>query len=227
MDNSPPKTHKITALSAQVRNPDRVNVSVDGKYRFSLDIAQVADLQVKVGREITEVELAELEQESQFGKLYARALEYCLSRPHSSREVRDYLRRKTYAKKYKNSKGEIKERPGVPEELATRVLTKLQQKKYVNDENFARWWVETRHQTKGASKRKLTAELYAKGIASQLIDEVLADSPRSDAVELAKIIAKKRRRYPDEQKFIAYLARQGFSYDDIKRALQAPSGEEF
>ena len=38
--------------------------------------------------------------------------------------------------------------------------------------------------------------------------------------ELAKIIAKKRRRYPDEQKLAAYLAWQGFDYDDIKQALQ-------
>jgi regulatory protein len=38
--------------------------------------------------------------------------------------------------------------------------------------------------------------------------------------ELQKIIAKKRSRYDDEQKFMAYLARQGFSYDDIKEALR-------
>ena len=67
MEHDPPKTHKITALSVQTRNPNRVNVSVDGKYRFSLDISQVTDLGVKVGRCVTAVELAELEAESQFG----------------------------------------------------------------------------------------------------------------------------------------------------------------
>ena len=80
---------KITNLTAQQRDPNRVNVSVEGKYRFSLDIAQIVSLGVKVGREYTEQELAELEQESQFGKLYARALEYFLMRPHSAREVQD------------------------------------------------------------------------------------------------------------------------------------------
>ncbi|RKV91262.1 MAG: hypothetical protein D8G53_15760, partial [Candidatus Saccharimonas sp.] len=45
---------------------------------------------------------------------------------------------------------------------------------------------------------------------------------RSDDEELRKIIAKKRYKYAgDEQKFMAYLARQGFSYDDIKSALNA------
>lgn len=67
---------KITTLTAQIRDPERVNVSVDGKLRFSLDIAQIIDLGVKQGQEIDEARLAELEEESQFGKLYARALEY-------------------------------------------------------------------------------------------------------------------------------------------------------
>lgn len=212
---------KITSLSAQMRNPDRVNVSIDGKYRFSLDISQVTDLGVKVGRELDEEELAVLEQESQFGKLYARALEYSLQRPHSVREMRDYLYRKTLARKYKTRQGEIKEREGYSSDLTTRVLEKLQQKGYVDDERFARWWVESRNLTKGTSLRKLRAELQAKGVNSGIIDSVLAESDRSDDQELSKVIAKKHARYPDRQKFIQYLARQGFRYDDIVEALDS------
>ena len=68
---------KITDISLQARDKNRVNVSVDGKYRFSLDIFQVGELGIKVGREYTDEELITLEDESQFGKLYARAMEYC------------------------------------------------------------------------------------------------------------------------------------------------------
>ena len=212
---------KITAISVQARNPDRVNVSIDGAYRFSLDISQVADLGVKVGRELDDAELANLEGESQFGKLYARALEYSLSRPHSVREVRDYLRRKTLARKYKSRRtGEIKEAPGVSQAVADRVLERLQTKGYVDDENFARWWVENRNVAKGTSRRKLTNELRAKGVSVEIIDDALAASERSDDDELAKIIAKKHSKYPDEQNFLQYLARQGFGYDDIKSALE-------
>lgn len=212
---------KITAISAQARNPDRVNVSVDGKYRFSLDIAQVVELGVKIGREYSEEELAELETESQFGKLYARTLEYCLMRPHSAREVQDYLYRKTRATKYKSKKtGELKERAGVSQAIATRVFDRLVDKGYIDDEKFARYWAENRSQTKGASRRKLQAELRTKGVESSIIDAALTETGRSDEDELAKIIAKKRGKYTDDQKFMQYLARQGFSYDDIKAALQ-------
>lgn len=211
---------KITSVSAQVRNPDRVNVSVDGKFRFSLDIFQLTELGVKVGKEFSEEELTALEGESSYGKLYTKALEYSMLRPHSSREMRDYLWRKTRETKYKSRSGELKTRPGVAQEIATRVYDRLVEKGYIDDEKFARWWVENRNLRKGTSRRKLQAELQAKGVASALIAAMLEDSHRNDEDELAKIIAKKRAKYPDEQKLIAYLARQGFSYDDIKSALQ-------
>ena len=212
---------KITNLSTQQRDPNRINVFVDGKYRFSLDVSQVVSLGVKVGREYDEQELAELEQESQFGKLYGRALEYCLMRPHSAREVRDYLWRKTRATRHRSKKtGELKERPGVSQALVDRVYERLVEKAYIDDEKFTRYWVENRNQTKGMSRRKLEAELCAKGVASDIIERNLHDSSRNDVDELQKIITKKRRRYPDEQKFMQYLARQGFSFDDIKAALR-------
>ncbi len=212
---------KITALSSQIRNPDRVNVSIDGKYKFSLDISQITELGVKVGREVSEEELAFLETEGLFGKLYSLALVYSFSRPHSVRELRDYLYRKTLTTKFRTKKGEVREKPGYSPTLTTRVLEKLQHKGYVDDEKFARWWVESRNQIKGTSLRKLSVELRAKGVDMEIIETVLAASDRSDKDELAKIIAKKRAKYSDEQKLIAYLARQGFSYDDIKVALAA------
>jgi regulatory protein len=211
---------KITNISTQVKNPDRVNISVDGAYRFSLDVFQVGELGVKIGREFTEAELEQIENESKFGKLYARALEYCLMRPHSAREVKDYLWRKTHATKYKSRDGQIKERLGDSAENADRVFERLVGKGYIDDEKFARFWVQNRNLTKGASQRKLTAELRAKGVESAIIEQALAEGERSDDDELRKVIAKKRKRYDDEQKLIAYLARQGFSYDDIKSALQ-------
>ena len=206
---------KITAITSQVRDKDRVNVSVDGKYRFSLDIMQVIDLGIKIGKEYSETELVKLEEESQFGKLYARTLEYSLMRPHSQREVRDYLYRKT--RDTRTKLGDI--RKGVSKELTERVFDRLVLKGYVNDEKFAAFWVENRNLRKGSSMRKLSAELSAKGVDRMIIEKLLSDSERDDATELQKIIAKKRSRYDDEQKLMAYLARQGFSYDDIKEAL--------
>jgi regulatory protein len=206
---------KITGISIQKKDKNRINVMVDGKYRFSLDVFQLVDLGIKVGTEYTDEELTNLEQESQFGKVYGRALEYSLMRPHSAREVRDYLYRKTRQTRTKT--GEM--RPGVPTEVTTRVFDRLVEKGYVDDEKFARYWVENRSLRKGASKRKLSSELSAKGVERSIIERLLSETERTDESELQKIIEKKRSKYPDDQKFMMYLARQGFSYDDIKSAL--------
>jgi regulatory protein len=138
-----------------------------------------------------------------------------LNRPRSQRELRDYLYRKT--RDTRTKEGHLKK--GVSPQLTERVFERLDQKGYVNDEKFAAFWIENRNVGKGISKRKLQAELQLKGVDRQIVDRLLEESARNDESELEKIIAKKRSRYDDDQKFMAYLARQGFSYDDIKSAL--------
>jgi len=206
---------KITAISAQIRNNNRVNVSVDDKYRFSLDIYQLVDLGIKVGNDYEEADLIALEQESQFGKVYGRALEYCLMRPHSAKEMKDYLYRKTRPKLDKD--GQMKS--GVPTETTGRVFDRLVERGYIDDQKFATYWVENRSLTKGLSRRKLIAELRINGIASATIEQSLSSTERNDVQEIKKIIAKKRSRYSDQNKLIIYLARQGFSYDVIKQSI--------
>ena len=207
---------KITSISLQQHDKNRVNVSVDGKYRFSLDYTQIAELGVKVGKEYTEAELSDLENESQFGKLYMRALEYSLMRPHSEHELSQYLYRKTRDTLTKT--GSVKK--GVSKALTERVFERIILKGYVSDEAFARYWVENRQLRKGISKRKLQAELASKGVDRSIVESLLSETDRTDETEIQKIIEKKAGRYDSEQKLIAYLARQGFSYDDIKQALE-------
>lgn len=217
---------KITDLSIQQRNPDRVNVAIDGQYRFSLDVLQVTDLGIKAGQEIDEERLIQLEQESVFGKLYIRAFEYAMIRPRSTKEMRDYLWRKTRAGKYKTRTGEIKEREGVSKDVADRVYDRLVSKGYISDVKFATHWAQNRHLSKGISRRKLIGELRSKGVEQGIIDEVLPSSARHDDSEIDKIIAKKRARYDDE-KLMQYLLRQGFPYDLVKSKLSVTAESLF
>ena len=217
----PAGTFTITDIKQAVKNPNRANIFVNGKYRFSLDIFQLTDLGVKIGEIFDEKEIENLEQQSEFGKLYALALNYCLMRPHSEREIRDYLMKKTLSKKLRNKKtGEFYEKSGVSKLSVEQVLARLKEKKYIDDEKFARFWLENRNQRKGSSLKKLRAELLQKGVSDVIIEQVFAETSRKDSEEIRKIIDKKAKRYPDQQKLVAYLARQGFSFDEINRALK-------
>lgn len=200
--------HKITDLKQGVRNPDRVNVYVDGKFLFSLDVSQVVDLGVKVGLEISEDELIELKRASEFGKLYQRTLEWVLMRPHSEKECRDYLRRKIFERK-------------LDKNYIDKIVEKLNDKRYLDDCRFAEWYVENRFSKKGVSVKRLKIELLKKGVSKDIVEQVLKDSSRNDREELEKMIAKKRSRYPDDKKLTAYLVRQGFPYDLVRELVQS------
>jgi len=196
---------KITRLKAQVKNPDRVSVYVDEKYSFSLNVNQMLDQRLHVGLEVDQARLDELKHTSEFGKAYERALMYVMLRPRSRREVQDYARRKKWA----------------PEDTQA-IIEKLVTKRYLDDRSFARSWAESRALGKKTSRRKLMMELKQKGVTEDIINEVLETSSFNEDDALQQLIVKKRKlaRYAaDDQKLMRYLAGQGFSFDDIKAAL--------
>lgn len=195
----------ITAIKQQVKNSERVSVFADGKYGFSLSLNQLVESKLKIGVEIDENELKKLVKLSAEGKLKARALEWLLSRPHSEKEFKDYLRRK-------------KAEP----ELIETWAEEFSQKKYLNDETFAKWWVESRRSSKNSSNRKLYMELRQKGIDKAIIDEQLIDTQQDEEQALKNLIAKKSKltKYKsDPHKFTSYLISQGFSYSLVKEIL--------
>lgn len=221
----------ITDIKEAVRDQDRLNIYIDGKFFCSLALSQVVDLKLKIGRVLTDEELVELKRASEFGKLYQRALEYALLRPHSQKELRDYLKKKTLSRtiRVKNKKtGEYqtKLKEGFDASLVEPVLARLIERGYVDDERFARLWAENRSVRKGVSQKKLRLELQAKGVAQDIIENCLSEGVRNEQEELAKVIARKAKKYPDEQKLIQYLLRQGFNYSDILDALSAASSSE-
>ncbi len=226
----------VTALKPAVRNEHRVNVFVDDEYSFSLDLAQVVDLKLKVGQRVDAEQIAEYKQLSEFGKLYQSTLEWVLTRPHSERELRDYLRRKQlrraaenrrrasrrqYLKEHPENKREreaLKTLPEFDDQAIAKVIEMLLKKGYVDDQKFAEYYVENRMVKKGISRRRLEQELFKKGISTPVIQQVLADSKRSDTDEIKKIIQKKRAKYSDDQ-LIQYLTRQGFDYQTVKNLV--------
>lgn len=195
---------KITAIKQQVKRPDRYSVYLDEKYSFSLREAELIKLGLHSGQEISEEQLADYRDESAFGKWYDKTLNLLSFRLRSEWELRDYLRRKD-----------------CPPEIAEKVLNKLSTSNYVNDEQFAKRWVENRRLLKATSRRRLSQELRQKRISTDIIDRVLSDDKEeTDEREvLRQLVEKKRARYPDQAKLMQYLARQGYSYEDIKSVL--------
>lgn len=194
---------KITEIKAQVKTAGRFSIFVDNKYAFSLSDTALLEQKLHIGQELDDKELKDLKQASDDDKAFGRALRYAVLRPRSEWEIRNYLQRK-------------KATPA----LTDTILNKLTKLNMVDDAAFARSWVESRRLLRPTSKRKLQQELRAKRVGDEAINRALAEDEADEQEVLRALIAKKRPRYPDNLKLMQYLARQGFTYDDIKSALQ-------
>ena len=230
------KKSRITDIKQGVKNQNRANIFIDGKYSFSLDIAQLVDFKLKIGQEITEAELAEYQRASAFGKLYQRALEWVLVRPRSIKETHDYLLRKL-KENQKVLSGGIRSHDedsvkspvttgatNVPEKYLfdstiSDILETLTKKHYLDDYAFAEYYAENRFTKKGISKKRLKMELMKKGVSNTIIEQVLSSNLRNDEEEIKKVIAKKRNKY-DDVKLIQYLVRQGFDFELARNLVQ-------
>lgn len=198
---------KISSIKQQVKNPERASIFVDGKYAFSLSLNELVAEKLKIGQEIDEPEQKRLKKLSDDGKLKARALEWVMTRPRSIREFKDYMFRK-------------KAEP----DLADRLIAEFSERRYLDETNFANWLIDMRRR-QGKSERAIRAELSKKGVVREIMQEATEDSG-DELARLKAIVAKKGglpRYRADPRKLMQYLARKGFSYDDIKRAMQGNS----
>ena len=224
---------RVTDIKQAIKNENRVNIYIDGEFEFSLDISQVIDFGVKIDKTFTAKEIAEMKSASEFGKLYQSTLEWILSRPHSEKELRTHLKEKQFKRVLENKKREmnkekleknpdLKKRrkelriktkllPEISDENVKKAIERLKERGYVDDQKFAKFYVENRNLKKGISCRRLELELKNKGISAEIIEKVFSENPRNEVEEIKKIILKKRKKYTDE-KLISYLVRQGFDY---------------
>lgn len=215
---------EITAIEPQKKKPDRFNIYIDGKFAFGLDAETLVKSGLKIGQEISEREIEKLVLENETNKLLEKALRFLSFRPRSERELRDHLRKKmSRSQSVKESRGTI-DAIDTTDTIDT-VIQRLQRLGYLNDLDFAKWWVEQRktHSPRGA--RLIRSELYQKGVAQEIIDKLLPEDEAGEVERALKTATKKLRSYknlkPQEfkQKMGQYLAQRGFDWEVIKETL--------
>lgn len=194
----------ITAIKQQVKRRDRYSVFVDGSYAFSLSETALLEYGLASGQELDRQRLEALKKASGEDKAYGNALRYVAMRPRSEWELRAYLNRKTIA-----------------EPVQDQICKRLQAVGLLDDLSFAKSWITSRRLLKSVSKRRLMLELKQKHVSGQIIEAAMSEDETTERQALSELIEKKRSKYPDKTKLMQYLARQGFTYDDIKTVLDA------
>ncbi|OGM16583.1 hypothetical protein A2V56_04610, partial [Candidatus Woesebacteria bacterium RBG_19FT_COMBO_42_9] len=183
-----------------------VNVYLDDKFGFGIDLDNFVLLHLKVDQELTEKEIEEIVKKAEFQKTYDKLLRFAMVRPRSEKEITDYFRRKK-----------------VHESLQEKLLEKIKHLELIDDEKFAKWWVEQRLAFKPKSQRIMIYELRIKGIAKDIIDKVLGETVIDEEKMAQELLEKKAYRWKNfeprirRQKKSQYLAGKGFSWDVIEK----------
>lgn len=200
---------KVTRIATQVKDKNRYSIYVDDSFAFGISESGLLKAGLRLGQELTAEELADYKKDAAADKLYNQVLALLMGRPRSEWELKTYLKRKQ-----------------IPEEEIDPLLGELRQKGYVDDEDFARRWVENRRLLKTISQRKLQLELKQKRVNDDIIRIVMAEDETRDIDVLREEVQRKRKqtRYQDNDKLMQYLARQGYRYEDIKTVLAGNNG---
>lgn len=197
---------RVTAITAQKRNPNRVNVFLDGEYSFSL--SRIVAAWLEPGKTLDQKQIDNLLEKDGEEKVLQSSMRLLSPRPRSEKEVRIRLQQKGYE-------------PGTID----LVVEKLRSANMLRDDQFAELWVESRNEFHPRSQRLMRYELRNKGIDDQKIDEALKTSAQDLDLAL-KAAAKAARRYQGldwlefRTKMSAHLARRGFTYDVISPTVK-------
>jgi regulatory protein len=197
---------KITALKAQKRNHQRVNVYLDGEFAFGL--SRIVAAWLHIGQELNDEKIADLKFEDELEMGYQRAIKFISYRMRSVSEVQQNLNKQ-----------------GISEDTIEAVIDRLQKNGLLDDLSFSQMWVENRNEFRPRSHRMLAIELQQKGIHSKIISQILEETTSDE--ELAYAAAHKQiRKYEQlewqefRRKLSSFLARRGFSYATIKPIVE-------
>lgn len=191
---------KITAIEAQKKRSNRVNVYLDGEFAFGLERITAAWL--RVGQELDEKKIEQLQAEDARERALQQALLFLSYRARSESEIRANLRKHE-----------------IPEPVIEETLERLRRDGLANDDQFARAWVENRSTFRPRSRRMMALELRQKGLDEESLSSALAGV---DDEALAYEAAQKRANRLTSlewsefrTKLSGFLARRGFSYSVI------------
>ena len=150
------------------------------------------------------------------GDAYDAAVRYLGGRPHTVAEIHRHLRSKKFEA-----------------ETIDHAIDRLRAQRYVDDEAFARWWVEQRERFKPRGHRALRTELAQKGVGRDVVELVLGErAPDADVEQARRALSRPLTRWADmpdaekRRKIHGYLAARGFDYETIDEVTRREITEE-
>jgi len=201
----------ITRISEQKRRANRRNVYLDGVFAFACNQNVVRKFGLAEGVALDAAQIAKVLEGEVQQECFDRAMRLLERRMHSRAELRRKLARHEYG-----------------EQVLDRVLQRLVELKYLDDEEFARLKVRD-VQRRLHGQRSAMAQLLRAGVKGQTAREVLGEefSPVAAREAAAALIEKqlpRLRRFEvlvAKRRLLGLLQRRGFDYEMVKPLVDA------
>lgn len=200
----------ITQISMQKNSGKHCNVYLDGAFYCGLRLETVVEHRLKVGDEIDEKTLDEIQISSLYTHALDRAMELLSRSVKTEKQVRDYLIKK-----------------GFTQSLIDKVTEKLKEYRFINDELYAENYAECYSDKKG--KYLISRELKQKGISEEVIKEALSDIKDNEgtAFLLAEKFLKGKEKNPKNlSACYRKLLSKGFGYDTCSEVMEKIKSSE-
>ena len=192
-------------IKAQKGRGSKIHLLLDDEYQITTDVNFWAENYIKDGTDITDEEWDILVDKINYRKAFNKCADFLSRRDHSVKELREKLLRT------------------VDEASADKVIERFEELGYLNDEKFAKNYVEHLFNNKNYSDNHVKQELYKKGISRDIVAQILEDVEIDSVENIITIINKKYYNKLNaengKEKVVAALMRKGFSYGDIKSAF--------
>ncbi|GAA0278321.1 recombination regulator RecX [Muricomes sp. OA1] len=196
----------VTKLDAVTKTKSKV--FLDGQFAFVLYKGELARYGIKEGAQIEEENYREVLEKVVIKRAKLRAMHLLEDMDRTESGLRDKLKQGLY-----------------PEEAIDAALSYVKSFGYIDDERYARQFIESRKASK--SRREIYALLCGRGVAPEKIELAFEECFESDNEKDAiRQIIRKKRVIPAEateeemRKLYGYLSRKGFRYDDIRQVIQ-------
>ena len=206
-------------LTAKPGKGEKIHLSLDGEYIATVNADYWFTCGIKSGSEVTPEQLEELLTESARRKMMNKALDLLSLRDYSRRELSDKLVTKAWEKKEQKDMdlGSLKQQ-------ASDICDRLEELGLLNEERFARSYVDELIRRKHLSKSGLKTALIQKGVQRDIIETVLEEVDVDPVEQIRELLATKfkNRDLSDEKqktRTVNALLRLGYRYNEIHAAM--------
>ncbi len=203
----------ISRIESQKKRKNRFSIFSDNEFLIGVSSDTLLKYGLQVGTSVTPDLLLKLQENEEYISLKDSGLRFLARRPHSIKELKDKL--------FKKSKSP---------NLIDSIIEEFKSNNYLNDETFANAFLTDEIRLKKTGPLLIKNKLLQKGVYSEVIDSLInnnydvAHQTKNCTILVNKklnVLNQKLSSIERKTKLVNYLKQKGYHWDIIKQVVES------